>query len=151
MRRSDRVAVLPLFDPQQLFAENPNPAGHLFVGLFQSARDERDDSQEQQHLSCGGDQPGGGRVERSVSESVPDDQCSSGGQSENSDVGQQLAPERGRMGNGTGGCTRGKRREVVIGLPGGRCVGRGRLGVVCLLYTSPSPRDKRQSRMPSSA
>ena len=25
------------------------------------------------------------------------------------------------------------------------------LGVVCLLYTSPSPRDKRQSRMPSSA
>ena len=24
-------------------------------------------------------------------------------------------------------------------------------GVVCLLYTSPSPRDKRQSRMPSSA
>ena len=26
-----------------------------------------------------------------------------------------------------------------------------RLGVLCLLYTSPSPRDKRQSRMPSSA
>ena len=26
-----------------------------------------------------------------------------------------------------------------------------RLGIVCLLYTSPSPRDKRQSRMPSSA
>ena len=25
------------------------------------------------------------------------------------------------------------------------------LGMVCLLYTSPSPRDKRQSRMPSSA
>ena len=24
-------------------------------------------------------------------------------------------------------------------------------GLVCLLYTSPSPRDKRQSRMPSSA
>ena len=24
-------------------------------------------------------------------------------------------------------------------------------GIVCLLYTSPSPRDKRQSRMPSSA
>ena len=24
-------------------------------------------------------------------------------------------------------------------------------GVICLLYTSPSPRDKRQSRMPSSA
>ena len=27
----------------------------------------------------------------------------------------------------------------------------GRLAAVCLLYTSPSPRDKRQSRMPSSA
>ena len=26
-----------------------------------------------------------------------------------------------------------------------------RLGVVCLLYTSPSPRDMRRSRMPSSA
>ena len=25
------------------------------------------------------------------------------------------------------------------------------LGLLCLLYTSPSPRDKRQSRMPSSA
>ena len=25
------------------------------------------------------------------------------------------------------------------------------LGLICLLYTSPSPRDKRQSRMPSSA
>ena len=25
------------------------------------------------------------------------------------------------------------------------------LGFICLLYTSPSPRDKRQSRMPSSA
>ena len=36
-----------------------------------------------------------------------------------------------------------------------RCVGDGgRVGgsyCVCLLYTSPSPRDKRQSRMPSSA
>ena len=28
---------------------------------------------------------------------------------------------------------------------------RGHLLVSCLLYTSPSPRDKRQSRMPSSA
>ena len=26
-----------------------------------------------------------------------------------------------------------------------------RQGTICLLYTSPSPRDKRQSRMPSSA
>ena len=25
------------------------------------------------------------------------------------------------------------------------------LAIICLLYTSPSPRDKRQSRMPSSA
>ena len=34
-------------------------------------------------------------------------------------------------------------------------IGRGEQGVLlvrpCLLYTSPSPRDKRQSRMPSSA
>ena len=27
----------------------------------------------------------------------------------------------------------------------------GELSIICLLYTSPSPRDKRQSRMPSSA
>ena len=27
----------------------------------------------------------------------------------------------------------------------------GGMGIICLLYTSPSPRDKRQSRMPSSA
>ena len=31
-----------------------------------------------------------------------------------------------------------------------RGIGRSK-GVYCLLYTSPSPRDKRQSRMPSSA
>ena len=30
-------------------------------------------------------------------------------------------------------------------------VGRLKLHTICLLYTSPSPRDKRQSRMPSSA
>ena len=30
-------------------------------------------------------------------------------------------------------------------------LGEGEFGYVCLLYTSPSPRDKRQSRMPSSA
>ena len=30
-------------------------------------------------------------------------------------------------------------------------VGSGKSLVSCLLYTSPSPRDKRQSRMPSSA
>ena len=28
---------------------------------------------------------------------------------------------------------------------------KGRAMYICLLYTSPSPRDKRQSRMPSSA
>ena len=31
------------------------------------------------------------------------------------------------------------------------CFSRHSLHTVCLLYTSPSPRDKRQSRMPSSA
>ena len=30
-------------------------------------------------------------------------------------------------------------------------MGRNGMGKTCLLYTSPSPRDKRQSRMPSSA
>ena len=30
-------------------------------------------------------------------------------------------------------------------------ISEARWGVICLLYTSPSPRDKRQSRMPSSA
>ena len=30
-------------------------------------------------------------------------------------------------------------------------VGPGELGKVCLLYTSPSPRDRTRSRMPSSA
>ena len=33
----------------------------------------------------------------------------------------------------------------------GRCLARISLHYGCLLYTSPSPRDKRQSRMPSSA
>ena len=32
-----------------------------------------------------------------------------------------------------------------------RALGLAGLSVTCLLYTSPSPRDKRQSRMPSSA
>ena len=35
----------------------------------------------------------------------------------------------------------------VNGIPAGLCYQR----LTCLLYTSPSPRDKRQSRMPSSA
>ena len=33
----------------------------------------------------------------------------------------------------------------------GRALGTNREGIVCLLYTSPSPRDQRGSRMPSSA
>ena len=37
----------------------------------------------------------------------------------------------------------------LIGLGGGAIVSY--LVSICLLYTSPSPRDKRQSRMPSSA
>ena len=50
-------------------------------------------------------------------------------------------------GNGGGGMIAG----------GGMAAGRGGGGGIvtgastCLLYTSPSPRDKRQSRMPSSA
>ena len=39
------------------------------------------------------------------------------------------------------------RRNIIIN---GACMVNQRLGS-CLLYTSPSPRDKRQSRMPSSA
>ena len=39
--------------------------------------------------------------------------------------------------------------RVRVGMYRGRCA-RARTGC-CLLYTSPSPRDKRQSRMPSSA
>ena len=38
--------------------------------------------------------------------------------------------------------------EVIFGYPGGAVLP---LYDACLLYTSPSPRDKRQSRMPSSA
>ena len=41
-----------------------------------------------------------------------------------------------------------------IGVRGGRIVGIGKAGnpdTICLLYTSPSPRDRTRSRMPSSA
>ena len=41
--------------------------------------------------------------------------------------------------------TRAKRISGLPVIDGGKVVG------ICLLYTSPSPRDKRQSRMPSSA
>ena len=37
------------------------------------------------------------------------------------------------------------------GFAGGKIVARAAEPDACLLYTSPSPRDKRQSRMPSSA
>ena len=46
---------------------------------------------------------------------------------------------RGHVGKGVGS-----------GMSGGTIVVLGSVGT-CLLYTSPSPRDKRQSRMPSSA
>ena len=46
--------------------------------------------------------------------------------------------------NGIGGC--------VVCQPNDNLTARWhRLSCICLLYTSPSPRDKRQSRMPSSA
>ena len=45
--------------------------------------------------------------------------------------------------------------ELLRGFLGRMCSSRnnllGYLSCACLLYTSPSPRDKRQSRMPSSA
>ena len=52
-----------------------------------------------------------------------------------------------------------KAKILIIGMGGLGCPlltylaasGIGHVGIVCLLYTSPSPRDKRQSRMPSSA
>ena len=41
--------------------------------------------------------------------------------------------------------------KKVIDSYGKHCSGQGHVFNFCLLYTSPSPRDKRQSRMPSSA
>ena len=38
-----------------------------------------------------------------------------------------------------------------LGLPFSECLSAISRVISCLLYTSPSPRDKRQSRMPSSA
>ena len=49
------------------------------------------------------------------------------------------------------------RQHIVVGVAAGGADGQQQhvvrfgLTVTCLLYTSPSPRDKRQSRMPSSA
>ena len=41
--------------------------------------------------------------------------------------------------------------QQAIGVIFGANIGTTITGWICLLYTSPSPRDKRQSRMPSSA
>ena len=40
------------------------------------------------------------------------------------------------------------KKALRVGVRSGGCSG---MSYTCLLYTSPSPRDKRQSRMPSSA
>ena len=40
---------------------------------------------------------------------------------------------------------------IVVEYPNGYQIEDGVHRIACLLYTSPSPRDKRQSRMPSSA
>ena len=42
-------------------------------------------------------------------------------------------------------------KKSMIKNKGGSIINLGSVSWVCLLYTSPSPRDKRQSRMPSSA
>ena len=44
-----------------------------------------------------------------------------------------------------------RNRARMIGLTLAMVMRLGLLASICLLYTSPSPRDKRQSRMPSSA
>ena len=42
-------------------------------------------------------------------------------------------------------------RVIPAQLEGRRAGGEAKIGATCLLYTSPSPRDQRGSRMPSSA
>ena len=42
-------------------------------------------------------------------------------------------------------------KGINLAVPKGACYGFIGANGACLLYTSPSPRDKRQSRMPSSA
>ena len=62
----------------------------------------------------------------------------------------QLGTRRGALVGGViGGIIGGQNDEVAAGIIAGGLVG----GVTgrCLLYTSPSPRDQRGSRMPSSA
>ena len=54
-------------------------------------------------------------------------------------------------------CIQCKDHEKAIGnkavqeISAGKLFWKGTHAIICLLYTSPSPRDKRQSRMPSSA
>ena len=71
--------------------------------------------------------------------------------------GQAAAPQGAPAQNGAAsGAKPAARRPVVGGMPGQaeaqeREAARAAEASACLLYTSPSPRDKRQSRMPSSA
>ena len=45
----------------------------------------------------------------------------------------------------------GECKNILKGIPITAVLGDQQASLFCLLYTSPSPRDKRQSRMPSSA
>ena len=48
--------------------------------------------------------------------------------------------------------TDGKNVVLILGnIHSGECAGKEALLQICLLYTSPSPRDRQKSRMPSSA
>ena len=42
-------------------------------------------------------------------------------------------------------------KHVIVGRADGTCIPAPEPALDCLLYTSPSPRDMRRSRMPSSA
>ena len=46
-------------------------------------------------------------------------------------------------------CSGGKEKVIRFGEKGAKTAGKPKAG--CLLYTSPSPRDRQKSRMPSSA
>ena len=50
-------------------------------------------------------------------------------------------------------CVKGNASGLAVGLPDGQMGNSevGHMNMGCLLYTSPSPRDMRRSRMPSSA